>query len=124
MGGKKVSIFGPTHKLAMDLAEYALIARLHGDTGVADELILRAFEYEREAAETLVDCFDDELMRSVLYRSAASLAMQCGEFSEAERLIDAGLQGNPPGDIAQELRDLRKQVTSQRRTQLQKQHSA
>ena len=40
------------------------------------------------------------------YRSAASLALQCQQFREAERLIATALSGNPPVEIAEELREL------------------
>ncbi len=72
----------------------------------------------------LTDCYDDQLTRSVLYRSAASLAMQCGEFAQAEQLIDAGLQEEPPDESAEELRDLRDQVAAQQRTGFADRHSA
>jgi hypothetical protein len=36
--------------------------------------------------------------------------MECGEAREAERLIAIALSGNPPGEIAEELRDLWQQV--------------
>ncbi|HEX5271222.1 MAG TPA: hypothetical protein VFW33_12065, partial [Gemmataceae bacterium] len=47
-----------------------------------------------------------EPTRSVLHRSAASLALECGEYREAERLIATALAGSPPETIAEELRDL------------------
>ena len=42
----------------------------------------------------------------MLHRSAATLAVECGELRYAERLIGRALAGNPPEDIADELRDL------------------
>jgi hypothetical protein len=42
----------------------------------------------------------------VLHRSAASLAVDCLQLREAERLIGRALAGNPPPDIDDELRDL------------------
>jgi hypothetical protein len=42
----------------------------------------------------------------VLHRSAASLAVECLQLREAERLIGRALAGNPSPDIADELRDL------------------
>jgi hypothetical protein len=41
---------------------------------------------------------------------AASLALECGALREAERLIAVALSGNPPEEIAEELRDLLEQV--------------
>jgi hypothetical protein len=34
------------------------------------------------------------------------LALQCQEYREAERLIATALSGNPPVEIAEELREL------------------
>jgi hypothetical protein len=45
-----------------------------------------------------------------LHRSAAALALECGVLREAERLIAAALSGDPPNEIAEELRDLLEQV--------------
>jgi hypothetical protein len=39
-------------------------------------------------------------------RIAAVLAIECNELRDAERLIGRALSGNPPDDIADELRDL------------------
>jgi hypothetical protein len=47
-----------------------------------------------------------ELTRSILHRSAATLALECNELREAERLISRALSGFPPIDIAEELRNL------------------
>lgn len=49
---------------------------------------------------------DTEPTRSVLHRSAATLAVNCGELQAAERLITTALSGNPPQEIAEELKDL------------------
>jgi hypothetical protein len=42
----------------------------------------------------------------MLQRSAAVLALECGELREAERLIGRALAGNPPINIANEMWDL------------------
>jgi len=98
------------HRQGMDLAEMGFTAKLRGDSQQASELFRQAFEYERKAAELVANDIDVEPTRSVLHRSAASLAIDCGEFREAERLIAIALAGNPPDEIADELRDLLEQV--------------
>jgi len=98
------------HRQAMDLAEMAFTAKLRGNLQQASELFRQAFEYQRKAAELVANAIDAEPTRSVLHRSAASLAIDCGEFREAERLIAIALSGNPPDEIADELRDLLEQV--------------
>ena len=93
------------HRRAMDLAEEADLARLRGDILRYRKLIATAFHLELEAAK-LIAPLDDEPTRSVLHRSAASLAIECGEFREAERLIGSALSGSPPCEILDELRSL------------------
>ena len=51
-----------------------------------------------------------EPTRSVLHRSAASLAIDCDNFPAAEPLITIALSGNPPDEIADEPRDLFVQI--------------
>jgi len=106
------------HEMAMELADKAYIARLHGDTESAEVFTREAFEKEREAALHLVGKTESEPSRSVLYRSAASLALECGEPREAERLIGFALSGKPPDEIAEELRDLLEKVNFQRHLSL------
>ena len=106
------------HGEAMDLAEEAFNASLRGDRDTASRLFRLAFEKERSAAEALKESYALEPSRSVLFRSAASLALDCGEWREAERLISFGLVGAPPEEIAEELRDLMEQVHFARHLEL------
>jgi hypothetical protein len=94
------------HQQAMDLAEAAAVARLRGAIEQAEQLTRQAFEQEAQAAVLIADTLDAEPSRSVLHRSAASLAIECGELRAAERLIAIALSGNPPPEIAEELKDL------------------
>ncbi|HVR96403.1 MAG TPA: hypothetical protein VMW27_07305 [Thermoanaerobaculia bacterium] len=91
------------HRTAMGLAEKALATQ---DSREARALFKSAFERERQAADLLETELDQEPTRSVLYRSAASLALDCGEPAEAERLAAKGLAGKPPQDIRGELEQL------------------
>jgi len=94
------------HQQAMDLAEAAAVARLRGTSEQAVQLTRQAFEQEIQAAALTATTLDAEPTRSVLHRSAASLAIECGELQVAERLITTALSGNPPPEIAEELKDL------------------
>jgi hypothetical protein len=94
------------HQQAMDLAEAAAVARLRSAIEQAEQLTRQAFEQEAQAANLIADVLDAEPTRSVLHRSAASLAIECGELRTAERLIATALSGNPPSEIAEELKDL------------------
>jgi ketosteroid isomerase-like protein len=100
----------PAHDDAMRLADEAFVAQLRGDAAAATELLHKAFELERQAAELLAGDFNLEPTRSVLFRSAATLAQRCGEHAEAERLIAQGLAGRPPREIADELDALRRTI--------------
>jgi hypothetical protein len=68
----------------------------------AQAYIRRALEAEEHCARTVTD----ELSRSVLFRSAASMAMLLGGYEKALELAHAGLDGlaeSPPREIRGEL---------------------
>src|SRR5690606_33598490 len=69
-----------------------------------------AFKLEARAARLIAPSLESEPSRSVLLRSAATLALDCGNLTEAERLIALALSGHPPEPIASELRDLLEQA--------------
>jgi hypothetical protein len=100
------------HERAMALSDEAFLAKRQGDQLRALRLSHEALRNEVAAAELVKDNLAAEPTRSVLYRSAASLAIDCEEYREAERLIATALAGNPPVEIAQELRDLLLQIYS------------
>ena len=94
------------HRQAMDLAEQADLKKLRGETAQVQELLQQALKLESEAAGMVANDITAEPTRSVLHRSAATLAVECGELSLAERLIARALAGAPPSGIAAELKDL------------------
>jgi hypothetical protein len=98
------------HHHAMRLADQASQLRREGNQREADARLREALEHERQAAELADQDRTLEPTRSILHRSAATLAWQCGEYREAERLITTALSGTPPETIAEELRDLLLQV--------------
>lgn len=98
------------HNEAMRLAQLAMVARHAGEFERAQSLALQAYQYEAEAADLVPNEESSEPTRSILYRSAASLAYQSKEFKVAQRLIAKGLSGYPPVQIEQQLRDLYEQV--------------
>lgn len=83
------------HSNAMDLASRAFRADIKADYQTAKALFREAFDLERQAAEAVAPDFGAEPSRSVLLRSAASLALDCHEFRETERLVAIALSGNP-----------------------------
>ncbi|NJM63154.1 MAG: hypothetical protein HC849_28035 [Oscillatoriales cyanobacterium RU_3_3] len=94
------------HREAMESIDRAILARKCNDFDRAIALTKAAFDKERAAADLAANEWDFEPTRSVLHRSAAVLAIECAQLREAERLIGRALAGNPPADIADELRDL------------------
>jgi hypothetical protein len=98
------------HQQAMDLAEQADLAKLRGQTDGVQAILRQALTLESEAAKMVADDLMDEPTRSVLHRSAASLAIECGELQTAEKLIARALAGTPPSDIEEELKDLFMQI--------------
>lgn len=105
------------HRQAMELAFEASMEQAAGSPERAMTLSRQAFALELQAAELLYEV-DLEPTRSVLLSSAATLAMDCGNFSEAEKLICRGLTGNPPVEIANDLRDLFEKVNLHRHLDL------
>lgn len=94
------------HLEAMAKAEAAFLAKKNGDSANYLKLTEAALVKEKEAAWLLFLKMDAEPTRSVLFRSAAWLAFNCGKMREAEQLISAALVGNPPIEIIEELRSL------------------
>jgi hypothetical protein len=98
----------------MEQTDLALAARQQGDEVTALLLFHKAYELESQAANALATELGAEPTRSILFRSAATLALDCSLITEAEKLICKALIGNPPEQVAEELRDLLEQVHFQR----------
>jgi len=106
------------HHYAMELADMADRAKRLGRLDKAKQYFKEAFDIESLTALKLQDRQAVEPTRSILFRSAASLAIECEELREAERMIAYGLTGNPPIEIAEELRDLLERVSFERHLRL------
>ncbi|MEI6707483.1 MAG: hypothetical protein WCK96_10160 [Methylococcales bacterium] len=94
------------HSKAMDIADAAFIAKRKREHKDVKRLSKDAFEYERDAALFLLEKTEIEPTRSILFRSAACLAFDAEEYRQAEEMANYGLQGNPPNDIKEELKEL------------------
>lgn len=103
------------HDEAMDLAFFARRARRRGDEDEAAPMFAEALKNELAALDELYKFGEVvEPTYSVLHRSAASLALNCGDSRLAEKLAAKALSKNPPPEIAEELRDVLEQANSQR----------
>ena len=107
-----MTIAADCHNIAMEFADLGDRNRTRG----ADELALAYFEQALDFE--LAAIADVERAKrpvgSVLLRSAGALALDCRRFCLAERLVAQALAGEPPPDIAAELRDLRAQIQCRR----------
>jgi hypothetical protein len=106
------------HRQAMEQSDLAIRERMKGDEQAAQRHLQHAYELEADAANALLTELTAEPARSVLFRSAATLARDCARFSDAEKLIHKALARDPPDEIAEELRDLLEQVSFQRHLEL------
>jgi hypothetical protein len=91
---------------ASNYMQAALVEDATGDKKEALRLFELAYEAEKQAALSLLSNFEAEPFRAILFRSAASLAINCKKYTDAKVMIQLGLTGNPPADIADELLDV------------------
>jgi hypothetical protein len=103
-----------THRQAMEQTDLAHAARRQGDEVLSLRYFRKAYELEAQAAAAFASRLDAEPTRSVLFRSAATLALDAKLLPEAEKLVCTALSGNPPEEIADELRDLLEQIYFER----------
>jgi tetratricopeptide (TPR) repeat protein len=101
------------HNQAMDWAEEAFAAKRKGRQEDATGLFKQALALETAAAATFLPEQASEPTRSILYRSAASLAYHAQEYTQAQQLIMQALQGYPPPEIAAELETLQDNIHHQ-----------
>jgi hypothetical protein len=106
------------HNQAMDLAEKAVLLRRNKKNGESIEAFNAAYSLEMRAAMQIWDKYDFEPSRSIMFRSAASLALNAGLFRDAEKMVAVGLSGNPPEPIADELRDLYENINFEKHLRL------
>lgn len=92
------------HRKAMELAERAVVCRMRGNQEDFSRFSEEALSYELKAIEALTDVVEPTY--SVLHRSAAVLALDCGLYRQAEQLAAAALARDPPSMIAEQLREL------------------
>lgn len=101
--GKSIS---ELHEQAMLVYEAALIAKRNGNDTLCGELLNRAFVIESSAADALEFRVEYEPTRSILYLSAANIAIMCGNENVGKSYASKGLTGNPQGYIMTELNNI------------------
>jgi len=93
------------HSEAMQHANDGMAQRYLGEIDAAVATFRKAWELERTAAMELIG-EALEPSRSILFRSAASLALLCGEIEDARRLAHLGLAGTPDRHVRQSLQGI------------------
>ena len=100
-----------SHNKAMDSAEHAFVARIHGQREQAHHFFVQALKYELEAIAQLEELGERiEPTYSVLHRSAGTLALDCNQPEKADEIVKKALNQNPPQEIAEELHELQHQI--------------
>lgn len=107
---QSIKLTNELHDKSMQFADLAFFAEREGKKTEAKIHYQKAFELECQAAMLLMNRFEVEPSRSVLFRSAACLALKNDNFRDAERMAAFGLSGNPPLEIATELRAVFKEI--------------
>ena len=95
------------HRSAMDFAAQGFMAQMRSAPQDAVSLFEQALGLELAAIAELPELVEPTY--SVLHRSAGWMAIHCRQFRQAEQLACRALAGNPPADVADELRDLLEQ---------------
>ena len=107
------------HNESMRYADEAIFAQRHGDDEGARGLFAQALKSELDAIEDFVARMGTlEPSYSVLHRSAATLAVNCGKLRDAEKLAAKALAREPHPEIAEELRDVMTRATFHRHLEL------
>jgi hypothetical protein len=95
------------HEKAMALSHEADMAKIWNDEPKSQMLYRQSLDLEREVAYIYSERFDKEPIRSMMYSSAASLAMLCHLYQEADLLIQQGLSSSTPPNMVKELHELK-----------------
>ena len=106
-----MSTLDALHDQAMEKAFFADLERRKGNEEQAVKLFKKALALERKAIAEMTNTIEPTW--SILHRSAGWLALDCNQPHLAEQLASKALDGDPPNEIAEELRDLQKQASFQ-----------
>ena len=98
------------HEFAMELADFADIARIRGKKEEYEKNLKQAYILEKEAALRLQSEADDNVWKFLFLKSAGWLAWQLGRYEEALELAELGLADNATGLPLYRLRELKATV--------------
>lgn len=110
-----MSIVKQIHDEAMRIYQDAIILSVKGKDSDAEKEYEKAYRLESDAAELVSQKPNSEPTRSILFRSAATLAYQAGDYDNSLNLIGKCLSGNPTVRIKNEIRELYEKICSEYR---------
>lgn len=99
-----------THNLAMAFLDKAEEEKRNGNIELSRQRKHDAYLAEVAAASMLPVTIQVEPSRSILYRSAASIALDLEYWDYAIKASEEGLMGLPPGWVLPELIDIKNQA--------------
>jgi hypothetical protein len=102
------------HRLAMEHADASLYYAYRSDVSRRDAENKRALELEEQAVELLAQNGSCEPTLTILRRSAATLALSCGDLDRAERHAAMALLGKGPDALKQDARDVIRRIRIER----------
>lgn len=97
------------HEREMETADLADSERRATGEERDRELFRQALQFETAADARLVSA-SLEPTRSILFRSAASLALDCGLYSQAAEPVGEARSGAPPPEISEELTEIELEI--------------
>ena len=103
---KEIQEIEELHNNAMEEADNGFMLKKKGMFMEARERFRIAMKKESAAAEMAREQRVCNFTEAILFRSAATLALDAQDYKEAEILIKHGLSGKPPAEIADEINDL------------------
>lgn len=94
------------HEIAMEFVDEARLAKKRGDHHTTRLFFQKALNLEKMVALGVPKGNDYQLTRSVFFRSAASIALNCACYPETIQLVELALASNPHSAILPELEEL------------------
>ncbi|HFA52170.1 MAG TPA: hypothetical protein ENJ95_24395 [Bacteroidetes bacterium] len=98
------------HEIAMEFVHEAELAYKKGDFMMAKLFYQKAYAIEKEYAFKIPKDKKYELTRSIIFRSAATLALNSGYFDEAIQMVQSALRAGTHPAIVPELKEVQKKA--------------
>ena len=103
------------HTAAMDFMDDAASAQKKGDIVTAQKYWEKAWTLEHSYALAIPNKQEFQLTRSILFRSAGWLAIECGKYQEAINLMVKILAERPHPDVVVQLEEIYTEATKRKK---------